>query len=256
MENFLIEYKDKIIGSYNDKDIALNFINSCLQNNLMNNVNLITCKTNSCFFINKETFSSEKKVTWEKEIKVINNESTQQIQTVNIPQNTNTEVKDDKQNNIVIVESDEYIKIAKEKIKVQHKINLLKKEKEKMREQEVVYNSDIKLYNIFKETKDKDQSFKIPELFEKKYNIFDKLTKENNLNIDNFYKLYNSDLQKTNYNDYFNMNDYENKFINDSDSEEEFDLDIMKNINEENTNEINDMIEDDSDYCSSEDNNI
>ena len=108
--------------------------------------------------------------------------------------------------------------MAKQKIELQHKINILKKQKEKIEESKNVYENDLKLFKIFKQSKESDVNFKIPELFIKKYEIMEKLNSDNILSCENFLKNYQHD---TYYGDYFSSNSYEDMFINNSDSSNE-----------------------------------
>ena len=101
--------------------------------------------------------------------------------------------------------------MAEQKIILQHKINLLKKKKEKIEESKNVYNNDLKLFNIFKECKDLDPTFEIPELFTTKYIIMEKLNNNNELSWENFIKNNKTD---NNYNEYFSSNSYEDMFVN------------------------------------------
>ena len=55
MNSYLIEYNDKIIGSYSDYNNAELFILSCYQNNLMTKDAYIHCyKMNSCYKVNSK----------------------------------------------------------------------------------------------------------------------------------------------------------------------------------------------------------
>ena len=107
------------------------------------------------------------------------------------------------------------LEMAKQKIDLQHKINILKKQKEKIEESKNVYENDLKLYKIFKQSKDSDVNFKVPELFIKKYEIMEKLNCSNMLTWENFIKNYQHDNY---YGDYFSSNSYEDMFVNNSDS--------------------------------------
>jgi hypothetical protein len=76
--------------------------------------------------------------------------------------------------------------IGQEKLDVNYHINLLKQEKKKIQEKENEYKYDLELYKKFKELKETNNNFKIPELFVNKYNIFLKLEESNELSFDNF----------------------------------------------------------------------
>ena len=234
MEHFLIEYKSKIIGTYSNFDQAKLFILSCLQNNLMiDSANILTYKTDSCFCINNqcitlpqslETKNSFTLIT--KPIKPEKKPETKLItKPITKPEFKNNNVHIENQNNTSIVQNNTSIvpnkkpinyndpvilEIAKQKIELTHKINLLKLKKEQIEESKQVYENDIKLFNMFNESKKTNDSFIIPELFEKKYNIINKLKEENKLSWDNFMK---ENHQDNNYNDYFCSNSYEDLFL-------------------------------------------
>ena len=107
------------------------------------------------------------------------------------------------------------LEMAKQKIDLQHKINILKKQKEKIEESKNVYENDLKLYKIFNQSKESDVNFKVPELFLKKYEIMERLNCDNMLTWENFIKNYQHDNY---YGDYFSSNSYEDMFVNNSDS--------------------------------------
>jgi len=120
------------------------------------------------------------------------------------------------------------IDIAKQKLELHHRINILKVQKQKIEESKQVYENDIKLYKTFNENLLKDSKFVIPELFLEKYNLIKKLDLNNNLSWESFVKEYKT----TNfYGDYFGTNNYEDMFINSEENEsaessigEEFDI--------------------------------
>ena len=93
--------------------------------------------------------------------------------------------------------------LAQEKIKIVHDINLLKEKQKKDEENKIQYEFDIKLYERFKNEKSKNILFIIPEMFIKKYNIFQNLENENKLSLENFLAIYKPDKITTNYNDLF-----------------------------------------------------
>ena len=109
------------------------------------------------------------------------------------------------------------LEMAKQRIDLQHKINLMKKQKEKIEESKNVYENDLKLFTMFKASKDTNSSFEIPELFIKKYEIMNKLFLNNELSWENFIKNYQ---HENYYGDYFASNTYEDMFVNTENSTE------------------------------------
>jgi hypothetical protein len=78
----------------------------------------------------------------------------------------------------------------KEKCELQNSINDLKKKKEKLEESKRVFDVDLSLYNKFKELKNANINFNIPDMFIEKYKLMSELEKENKLNWFNFNELY------------------------------------------------------------------
>jgi hypothetical protein len=96
---------------------------------------------------------------------------------------------------------------------LQRNINKLKLQKEKINESKQVYESDLKLFNIFKNSVETNENFEIPVIFAKKYEIMDKLFIEDKLSWENFINNYKNENY---YGDYFSSNSYEEKFANNS----------------------------------------
>ena len=275
MPNYLVEYKGKIIGSYNNYSNAETFILSCLQNNFINEFALIHCfRSNSCYkkktytvtlnnknekhlddttYSNESNESNDSDSSYETSSCNGTSESADGINTPNMPnppnqtnppnppnttniksisdinpqscvqlRNANQKDKTFDYNNPAIIE------MAKQKIELQHKINMLKIKKEKIEESKSVYENDLKLFNIFKESRQTDPNFIIPELFANKFEVMDKLYNVNNLSWENFITNYQHD---NNYGDYFGTNNYEDMFVSPSPEEtqddtinEEFDI--------------------------------
>lgn len=80
------------------------------------------------------------------------------------------------------------LKLGLEKYELNRELNELKIEKERLNEKKNQFDSDIKLYNMFKT----NVNLEIPELFKEKFCLFKKLEDENILNFEN-YKNYNFD---------------------------------------------------------------
>jgi len=220
METFLIKYRSKIIGVYTDIEQSKLFINSCLSNNLMNDsADILVYTTNSCYCINTINITLEKiqdKIEEKNEIK--------------------NEVKIEKKK--INYNDPEIVKLAENKVMIQHKINMLKIQKDRFTESKEIYNNDIILYNKFKQILINNINFIIPELFKDKFNILKKLDEENKLNWDNFFKEYNHDNM---YGDYFKLNSYDESFIessnkqNNINEEFEIDSDTESSINDNDT---------------------
>jgi hypothetical protein len=207
MENFLIKYKSKIIGVYNDLEQAKLFIKSCLSNNLMiDSADVLVFASNSCYCTNTINVKLDiiKEIVKKDEI---------------VPQKIIEQPKEPDYNN------PQYLKLAEDKLVLQHKINMLKIQKERIRESKEIYENDIKLYTKFKQEKLKNQLFIIPELFKNKFDLFKKLDDENKLDWNNFIK---ENTHVNTYNEYFKLNSYDETFINNDtnkkDIDEEFEI--------------------------------
>lgn len=230
MHIYLVKYNNNIIGSYSEYSVAENFILSCYQNKFMtSNASIVYCVANSCYFIDNYVIPM--------------------IATNPIPEGKSegkskekSEEKQEqelKKDNIDIFITPEYINNNNQKIKLQHEINLLKQKKEKLEQSKKVWETDLKLYSMFKESKMKDESFVIPELFVNKYNIFEELSNNNTLSLENFANKYK---HENVYNDYFNVSYHDNLCSNPIDyiSSDEDKHDIVKEIeNELDTSEFN-----------------
>ena len=204
---YLIELNDKIIGAYDNLIDAETYIHGCFQNNFFISAKIKIFKNNSCYSIETKLYSSGKII--KTEIKPINNNP------ILVP-------KED----IISQENNEaFLQMAKQKIEIQHKINILKVQKEKIEESKRVFENDLKLFNLFNESKQKDSNFEIPELFKKKYEIMINLNKNNKLNWNEFVKEYHT--SENNYDDYFGLNNYESVFLeseNNNNFSEEIDI--------------------------------
>ena len=91
-------------------------------------------------------------------------------------------------------EEDEEEKLDEEELKklaeISKRLNILKKEKERMENSKNTYDVDIKLYERFKNELKDNENFEIPEMFREKYKIMDKLFNENNLTWQTFVENY------------------------------------------------------------------
>ncbi len=215
---YLIELNNDIIGAYDNLNDAEIYIYGCFQNNFFTSAKIKIFKNNSCYLIETKSYSSNK--TLKSEVK---------------PINSNLVCLSNK--NILSPENNEaFIQMAKQKIEIQHKINILKIQKEKIEESKRVFENDLKLFNLFNESKQKDYNFEIPELFKKKYDIMIKLNNDNKLNWNEFAKEYHTG--ENNYEDYFGLNNYESIFIESDNDKSNFseEIDIEPDSSTESSN--------------------
>ena len=227
--SYFIEYNNEIIGVYDNYTAAKLFILSCLQRNFIKDHALIhKFYLNSCIkleskiikldnniiknFTDSTTFSNT-------DISLSNTdslyESSSHHKTSESEQTEITKpitIVDTKQSNL---DNDKvFLDIANQKIELQHNINLLKKQKENMEEIKNVFENDLKIFKLFKQTKESNNDFEISELFIDKYKIMEELDIDNKLTLENFIKKFkNNDKNKDVYKNYFGSNSYEELFI-------------------------------------------
>lgn len=248
---YLVKYNNNIIGAYDNEFDAEVFILSCLHNNFMiNQASIITCLENSCFFKNERviTLNSNTKIQFCQ--KLLKSTCGTQTNTENKTNenmkkiNENTEeklselgnVQDNKRDDVFV--SQEYIDKCNKRSKIQHELNLLKLQKDKIDQSKKVYESDLKIYNIFKQKYQEDNTTVIPEIFKKKYDLFKQLEDNNTLSWVNFFNNYKHENM---YNDHFNVTYHEEMygsnqlFENDSDnfSSDDKECIVKKSLEEE-----------------------
>jgi hypothetical protein len=219
MELYLIEYNGKVIGAYDDYNLAKQFIDSCVQLKFMVGTSkILRYHKNSCLLINSEQNNIVEPIIELPRQKIVDNVETKNHKIVELEKN------------------EDYIKISKEKTELLRNLNDLKIKKEKLEENKRIYENDLKLFNLFSENKKKDPNFIIPELFNEKYIIFLKLSEENNLSWNTFQNEYDCIKGVNNYDDLFVSNKYEEKFTKQKieDINEEYDIETDSDTESEN----------------------
>ena len=276
MDIFLIEYKNKIIGTYNNYYLAEMFILSCLQNNFIQDSALIHhYKKNSCFKYDTNTITLDCNTIIKSNTQDILSDlyeisssddttscldyissSSDDTEDINIKllykrnpvlnQKSSAELhKSSAESHKPSAESHKYnaelqkcsaelqkcsaeshkhnaelqkrsAELHERSAELQRNINMLKIQKEKINESKQVYESDLKLFNMFKNSVETENNFKIPEIFAKKYEIMNKLFIEDKLTWENFINNYKNENY---YGDYFSSNSYEEKFANNSEND-------------------------------------
>lgn len=222
----VINYQGKTLGVYNNQESARIFIQGCRQNGFIRgNVEIHYYYPNSCYCINVETMNDTTSKypvssvsTIEKivpnldsqdNMNEIKNEEKNQTKEIKSTDLVNNEIYEE---TIKFTNSDKYLEMAKQKIDLQHKINMLKIHKKKIEESKSAYENDIKLFELFTQNQKKDPNFVIPEIFDKKFKLMSELNKNNNLSWENFVKEYQQD-GVNNYNELFSLNSYEEMFL-------------------------------------------
>lgn len=203
---YIVCQKDKVVGTFDNYNICVDNIKGINELGWANDLTIKKFTTNSFNFISeldplkKDDKEDEKKDTYE---------------------------KDDSENK----------KKKKEEIRKKHMENIKQQQKKVIEESRNKYKTDYNLYLKFKDLKEKDEKFKIPELFEKKYEVMKKLDNENNLSWETFNTEYKEeDYTGKNKNVFDVANEYEASFTNklsedSSDSDYEDDSDESEDKN-------------------------
>ena len=166
---------EKLIGIFDSEDYVENMINGIVQNKFCNKNKLSIRKFNRNAI--HEVTNEEKN----KDIKIVEKEQAQVIQ----------------------LSPEEEEKRNKKKCELEYELNNLKKEKDKIEESKKTYKVDVELYKKFKKIKEESYQFDIPELFVEKYNVFEKLDNDDNLNWENFYVNYKQKNLQSSYDNIF-----------------------------------------------------
>ena len=172
--NYLIKYKNNIIGVYNNLENAESFIFSCIQNNLMKqlkNIQILKYKSNSCYCCDIINISSS------------NNNVDLPVENSNIESSdSNTEEHEENEKNKILY--------SNKQIELTHELNLIKLQEKLLNEKKETYNIDLKLFNQFNDNYN-DEINSIPELFRDKFIFMKKLYDENNLKFEYYLNYYN-----------------------------------------------------------------
>jgi hypothetical protein len=229
------------------------------------NVDILTFNINSCYLVNRQKFNNNEEIVNNNVIveEIVNNNVVEEIVNNNVivkeTSNNNVVVEVEEVNNneekvnnneekvnnneekvnnneeivnnetFVIdeaVKKEKILSLSEQKKELQHKINMLRLDQQKIKDCQNEYIYNLKLFELFKNKLVENDTFVIPELFIDKYNVMLELEKNNKLSWENYYNRYVSKLlnnnsftshdqrsSKTEYNDLFNKdNSYNNKF--------------------------------------------
>jgi hypothetical protein len=244
MNTFIIKINNVLSGVYDNLDLALDYIYSLNCSNLLtNNHNVIIqeIKINSFIILEEYNIDLDFKITKKNKInynKRINFNHNIEYEDDSISETTN-DLKSEQSNttyentrkinskdNISITSSEQdrqkkkfkdFLKkqneLGQSKIDMVHQINLLKKEQEKIKEEENIYENDLILFNKFKLEKEKNIKFIIPYMFEDKFNIFNKLDAESKISFENFKENFIPKKMITTYSNLFEESNIDEKNI-------------------------------------------
>ena len=249
---FIVFLNNNAIGIYDNEEILNIFINGCYQNMFFSkddikikkySMNSISCldslesikeiqnnkleydrKQKNCSNTNyyMNLLPNQNKTDPEKQEH--DKEHDKEHEHDNQLENEKKQVYDKKE----LEESDEFKNLMQQKIDTKHQINQLKKEKKKLEEEKQLYDYDIKMYKKLKIENNKIENFEIPDIFALKFNIFEKIEANNQLNFEVF-KIEWDKVKPSNNYSLFATNPYEVSFMNSPNNEDidiEIDIDI------------------------------
>jgi len=223
VNNFnVIEYRNNVtsVGTNVNNILKLPFnLNSDLSNSNIVDTN------NKSTLINRDIFEqfSDNETTEE-----YNYDSTEMNNSdENDNQDNDNQDNDNQDNNVVVEETEEQkerrIRREKRKNKIDYNLQILKNRKEKLEEGNRVFEIDKDLYLKFKKIKDENESFEIPPMFTKKYDVLKILEEENSLNFESFNQVYEKDVSNTKWSKLFSGNAKERHLLDITESESESD---------------------------------
>lgn len=172
---YSLHYKNNLIGLFDSLENVNNFIEGIEKQNWENKKNFTVNEFKKNSIVHVRTVQFNKKIRKEKKEKV--------------------------------KQSENYEKIEKDKNELHKKMEELKKKKEKIIEMKNMYNSDISVFEAFKKQKSENDKFEIPPIFKEKYRVIKLLKEKNNLNIENYYKLYKIENKKNCWSGLFNKDE-------------------------------------------------
>jgi hypothetical protein len=231
---FIVFLNNNAIGIYDNEEILNNFINGCYQNMFFSkddikikkySMNSISCldSLESIKKIQNNKLEHDKEQEHDNQLE---NDKEQEQEHNN--QLENERKQEYNKNKKELEESGEFKNLMQQKIDTKHQINQLKKEKKKLEEDQQLYEYDIKMYEKLKIENNKIENFEIPDIFALKFNIFEKMEINNQLNYDAF-KIEWDKVKPSNNYSLFATNPYEVSFTNLANKEDieiEIDIDI------------------------------
>ncbi len=228
---------NNVIGLFSDYNLCMRMIDGLVSNKLINRKELnIRSYYDNSITIGKYDPESESESSENEIVEMYSEEhTTESIKTEDLDTDTRTKLKDERTN----------------KSQLQYDLLLLKKEKEKMEESKRVYEVDIDLFNKFKQIKQRNPEFTIPELFINKWVLMTNLEKEGILTWENFYKRYSPHQLNTGYTALFGDSVVPNRSNEPSSS-----INLEKEAMMNRLKELHDTYDNQPTYDSDEDPNI
>lgn len=198
---FLVNYNSEFNGIYSNMNKAIISILSQVENKDITNFNIETIYNNSnlrektYYFKIEDNYYFLYNFTTKFSNKILDSYNIEFNSCFDKEKNINLKLNSDEEKEL------EQIKATENDL--QHKINLLKKDKEKLEEMKSVYEVDLKLYYKFKKELNDNEEFTIPEMYVQKYKIFRELEENDSISWDHFYEKYKPEEMNHSYNSLF-----------------------------------------------------
>lgn len=229
---FILCQNNNIVGVFETFILAKNMALGIIENGWGKDFKIIEFKKNSCVRVQTSDVKGEFNKNKTSDEKVNSNDT--------------SEYEDSSSEEEETLSESALNEKKKEITDNRHKINILKKQKEKLEESKQKYKIDLDLYNRFKNTLEENINFEIPELFREKYKIFHRLEQEDRLSWENFIEIYKENDFHGNMKNIFEVNNsFENKFLETIDSDSDNDSEESEESSEftGNSSDIIEIIE-------------
>lgn len=208
---FALLNNSKILGLFDNYDSCTNMLDGIISNKFLEKteMNIIAYENNSIKLVKPaDIFFSETIDDNISENDTTASESENNTTLLKSKPSETKEEKDKKERNMNRLKKRTY------------NLNILKQRKERINENKRIFLIDLELYKKFKELKNKDSNFVIPEIFNKKYILMSELEKIDKLTIDAFYQIYEYDNGNSKWDSLFTGNAKDRDLINVSSDED------------------------------------